>query len=318
MKYAIGIDLGGTHIKAVVVNENGDVLDRQSRPTNDLRGNGSAPEVPVWAREVKEVVALLQDRAGSFASFIGLCAPGLQAQNGRSIAFMPGRMDGLEGLDWTTFLAQASPVYVLNDAQAALLGEVWKGSAKGCRNAFLLTLGTGVGGAIFCDGRLLHGQIGRAGHLGHICLEADEVQDSVGIPGSLEDAIAERTVSRRSKFASSKELVEAMLAGQSDARKVWQRSVYKLACGIASLINVLDPEVVVIGGGIAKAGAELFVPLAKHLDAFEWRPGGHCVKVVPATLGEWAGAFGAAYNAIEQTPANAAPLPVPQFASVLS
>ncbi len=85
-----------------------------------------------------------------------------------------------------------------------------------------------------------------------MCLEADEVQDSVGIPGSLEDAIAERTVTKRSSFASSKELVEAMLAGNTEAKTVWQRSVYKLACGIASLINVLDPEMVIIGGGIAK------------------------------------------------------------------
>jgi glucokinase len=211
-------------------------------------------------------------------------------------------MAGLEGFDWTKFLAFPSPVNVMNDAHAALLGEVWNGAAAGFRNVFLLTLGTGVGGAIYADGQLLKGQIGRAGHLGHICLNVDKPQDAVGIPGSLESAIAEGSVVSRSegRFSSSKALVDAVIAGDEFARTVWERSIYELACGIASLINVVDPELIVIGGGIAKAEAALYETLDKYLEKLEWRPNGHRVPIVKAKLGEWAGAMGAAYNAIQQ------------------
>ncbi|HEY9793710.1 MAG TPA: ROK family protein [Candidatus Obscuribacterales bacterium] len=301
MQYAIGIDLGGTNIKAIAVNREGMILGQASRETGDRGGNA-----PQWPQHVATVIGELSSRFPKAPTHIGLCAPGLAATDGRSIAFMPGRMDGLEGLDWTKFLGVNNVVSVLNDAHAALLGEVWRGAARGANNVVLLTLGTGVGGAILADGRLLKGQIGRAGHLGHMCLEVNGLVDSVGIPGSLEDAVAERSVSRRSDgaFKSTKALVDAAADGDTNARAIWQRSIYQLACGIASLINAVDPEVVVIGGGIAKAGDRLFQPLRNHLDKLEWRPGGHSVLVVPAKLGELAGAYGAAYNAIQTNKAS--------------
>src|SRR6185369_6832421 len=111
-------------------------------------------------------------------------------------------LDGLEGFDWSALLDRDVPV--LEDAKAALLGEVWQGAAAGCQNAIMLTLGTGVGGAIFSDGRLLMGQIGRAGNLGHISLNVDQAPDVAGMPGSLENAIGDCTVKQRSnnKFNS--------------------------------------------------------------------------------------------------------------------
>jgi glucokinase len=303
MQYTVGIDLGGTNIKAIAVTRDGQLLGQASRETEDRPG-----DTPVWPEHVAGVIADFSARLNQQPTYIGLCAPGLAAQDGRSIAFMPGRMDGLEGLDWTSFLGLPTVVSVLNDAQAALLGEVWQGAARGASNVVLLTLGTGVGGAIFADGRLLKGQIGRAGHLGHMCLDVDGPADSVGIPGSLEDAIAERSVSRRSQgaFNSTKSLVEAAANGDSNARAIWERSIYQLACGIASLINAVDPELVVIGGGMAKAGDRLFQPLRDHLDKLEWRPGGHAVSIIPAKLGEWAGAYGAACRAMQMNDASTA------------
>ncbi|MCB1210717.1 MAG: ROK family protein, partial [Verrucomicrobiales bacterium] len=204
---------------------------------------------------------------------------------------------GIEGFVWADFLERR--VRVLNDAHAALLGEVWVGAARGVRNAFMLTLGTGVGGAIFADGRLLQGHIGRAGHLGHVSIDAAGSMDDFQTPGSLEQAMGNQTVQQRSggRFQTTHALVDAAVAGEIKAFEWWSESLRGLAVAVASLVNVLDPEVVVIGGGIATgAGDVLMVPLRKAVAEFEWRPGGHAVKLELAQAGDWAGAVGAVWN----------------------
>ncbi len=293
MNYLIGIDLGGTRIKAVAVNHSGDVLDEHSLPTGD-------EGTPAWRDNIVHAVAVLTTRVGTAPDAIGLSAPGVPARDGLSIASMPGRLPGLENFQWRGLLGASGPVPVLNDAQAALLGEVWLGAARGVENAFLLTLGTGVGGAVLADGRLLRGHLGRAGHLGHISLDPLGEPDIVNTPGSLEQAIGEYTVSARTqgRFKTTRDLVAAANAGDVFASAMWGKSVRVLGAGIISLINVLDPEVVVIGGGIAAAGDALFVPLQANLDRFEWRPGGARVRLVPAALGNRAGALGAARAAL--------------------
>lgn len=293
MNYAIGLDIGGTNIKALAVTPGGRVLAQTVVPTGDTGQRG-------WHLNVGRAKGELECTVKQPPAWIGLAAPGLVAANQSSIAVMPGRLPGLEGLVWQKKFKVSHPVPVLNDAHAALLGEVWRGAARRAQNAILLTLGTGVGGAALVDGRLLRGHLGRAGHLGHISLEPTGKPDVARTPGSLENAIGDCTVNARSggRFVSTKKLVAANNAGDPDAQRVWRKSVQALAAGIASLINVLDPEVVVIGGGIAQAGDALFCPLKEYLNDFEWRPGGKKVRVVPAKLGDRAGAFGAAWNAI--------------------
>jgi glucokinase len=223
----------------------------------------------------------------------------LPARDGRSIAAMPGRLAGLEGLNWQDWLEVNTPVPVLNDAQAALLGESWLGAAKGTLNVALLTLGTGVGGAAIVDGHLLRGHIGRAGHLGHVSLNPDGPPDVVGTPGSLEDAIGDHNVKIRSdgEFNSTRQLVDAFRAGSPQAAVVWLRSIRALAAALTGYINVLDPEIILLGGGIADADDALFDPLAAELARFEWRPGGARVRILKAALGPKAGVTGAAYAA---------------------
>jgi glucokinase len=230
---------------------------------------------------------------------IGIATPGLPAPSGRSIASV-ARLQQLHGLDWTDFLGSGGRVPVINDAQAALLGEAWLGAAKGRRDVLLLTLGTGVGGAIMTKGRLMRGHLGRAGEVGHMSLQCYGPSDDLGIPGSLEAAVGNITLHARSngRFTSTRELVEAHRAGDQEATDVWMRSVYKLSCALASLINILDPEIIVIGGGIAAAGPDLFEPLERYLDQLEWRPYGGRIPIVRAALGEYAGAIGAARNAL--------------------
>jgi glucokinase len=293
MDYALGIDLGGTNVKAIAVTAKGRVLAEASVPT----GGANHPR---WQNAVRRAAEEIQRRLKSAPTWIGVAAPGLAAPDQRCIAHLPGRLPGLEKLDWQKFFAFPRAIPVLNDAQAALLGEVWLGAARRAENAILFTLGTGVGGAALVDGGLLRGHLGRAGHLGHISLDPAGERDIVNTPGSLEDAIGDCTMSVRTggRFASTAELVAASLRGDLNARRIWLDSIRALAAAIASLINVLDPQTAVIGGGIAKAGPKLFAPLRRQLARFEWRPAGAKVRIVAAKLGDRAGAFGAARNAI--------------------
>ena len=292
--YAVGIDLGATRIKAVAVTPQGQLCTKITGPV-------ASDQPKAWARQVRELLAQWESEQRGPALAVGLCAPGLAAPDGRSIACLPERLEGLEGFDWAQWLGRGQPVPVLNDAHAALLGEAWLGAARGYRNVLLLTLGTGVGGAAIVDGRLLRGQIGRAGHFGHVCLDPDGPPDICGMPGSLELAVGNCSLRQRSggRFDSTEGLVAAHLAGDAEATRLWLKAVQALACAIASLINALDPAAVILGGGIAQAGPALFEPLQQWLDKVEWRPLGHRVPVLPAALGEWAGAFGAAWHALQ-------------------
>jgi glucokinase len=292
MTTAIGIDLGATHVKFVHLDDLGHTLASGSFPTDD---NPTA----TWPQRIRDQIAHLQKQNPT--DRIGLCAPGLAARDTRSIAWMQGRLNQLQGLDWTKFLNAPRTIPILNDAHAALLGEVWKGAAVGAQNAVLLTLGTGVGGAILANGKLLRGAIGRAGHLGHISLDPTGPPDIVATPGSLENAIGDCTIHQRTndRFTSTRDLVAAHVAGDQFATKIWLRAVRHLAAGITSIINAVDPEIIIIGGGIAAAGDALFRRLHDFLNTMEWRPLGEPVKILPAKLGDLAGAIGSAYNAMQ-------------------
>lgn len=287
---AVGIDIGGTQIKAAAFSAHGAMLCQRTLPTDDAADRYP----PNFAVNVRTLIAELEAEVGA-ASTVGISAPGLADPDGQRIAYMPGRMFGLEGFDWPEWLGRRA--HVLNDAHAALLGEVWQGSACGMRNAILLTLGTGVGGAIWSDGRLLKGGNGRAGHFGHTSLNPYGRPTIAGTPGGLENWIGNHNIRERSdgRFGTTHEVVEAFVAGDVFAAEVWLKSIRALASGIVSFINILDPEAIIIGGGIAKAGRALFAPLQEVLDEMEWRPGGAKAKLLAAQLGEWAGTYGAAW-----------------------
>lgn len=295
MRWGVGIDLGGTNLKLLAVTDAGDVLERHTTPTLD-----GVTTIEDRASLVRRVVADFTHRQAAEPEVVGMCTPGLVAADGRSILSYPSRLRGLEGFNWSKALGRPQ-VPLLNDAHAALVAEAWLGAAQGRSHAILFTLGTGVGCAILADGRLLRGAIGRAGHLGHATVDCDGPPSIMGMPGAIEVMIGECTVAQRTggRFTTTEALVTTYREGDADAARIWLRSVHALAVAISSAINVLDPEIIVIGGGIAKAGDALFAPLAAELERVEWRPSGRSVPVVPAVLGEWAGALGAARNAFQ-------------------
>lgn len=289
MSQAIGIDLGGTRIKGALIDtRTGVVLHQLINPTGDGESGN-------WQRAVSDTAQALTQLATEPIQGIGLSAPGLPAPDNKTIACMPGRLQGLEGFDWSACLGK--PVRVLNDAHAALMAEARFGALKNVQHGLMLTLGTGVGGGLLLNGHLYQGFFQMAGHLGHITLQADSTQrDITNMPGSLEDAIGNVTVGRRSfgRYQTTHELVEGYRQGEPLATQVWLTSIRHLAVSIASLANAFSPEVVVLGGGIMQADQALLAPLDTFLDLFEWRPAGKKTTICKAHFQDWAGAIGAA------------------------
>jgi glucokinase len=291
--YAIGIDIGGTQVKAVCVTQQGHVIEQAQLDTGDTDN--------AWQQATKLWLNQCRNKHGAPSS-IGVSCPGIARPDGSGISWMIGRMQTVVDFNFQQHFQYENPIPVLNDAMAALVGEVWQGAAMGLRDVIMLTLGTGVGGAIWSNGRLLKGNTGRAGHLGHITVDANGSPDICNTPGSIEQAIGNYALCDRTngRYSSTKALVEAVHAGDENACNLWHASIKQLAAALASMINVLDPQRIILGGGMIQAGQTLFKPLSQAMDQVEWRPTGQSVPIVPATMGTWAGALGAAYNGMQK------------------
>ncbi len=295
MKTAIGIDLGGTNVKGILLDENGEILKQHYVATHD-------DDEGKWRENVLEMVTYLRNYWQEPIDTIGMSSPGLPDSENTCISFLPNRLNGLENFDWSSYFGQRT--YILNDAHSALMAESSFGAAKGYKNVVLLTLGTGVGGGLLINGQLYQGLSQMAGHLGHLSLNATDDETSiVGMPGSLEYAIGNYSVAKRSKnkFSSTWELVEAYRKGDPWATLVWLTSVQKLAVALSSVVNVFSPELIVLAGGITFADDALFDPLKQFMEFYEWRPGGKQTPIVQAHFGDMAGAIGAAGFALSKT-----------------
>lgn len=292
-QYYIGIDLGGTNIKGVLIDHDGQIADHTETPTKDSdAGTGH-----LWKDAIYEMVHELKEKSPVSITAVGISAPGMADENNESIACMPGRLQGLEHFKWADFLGLGEiPVRVVNDAQSALMAESAFGAARGYKHVVLLTLGTGVGGGILIDGKLYQGHFQRAGHVGHISLDAGGHIGITNIPGSLEESVGNASLPRRSdgRFQSTAKLLKAYENGDHHAAYVWLTSVRNLAIGICALINAFAPEVVILGGGITNAGESLLKPLEQFKTLYEWQPAGVITPIKKAAFSDLAGAIGAA------------------------
>jgi len=296
-KHYLGIDIGGTKIKLVVLDEQGTVLEQNEVLTED-----DASEKELWK---KKIIAIIQQKTQQYAKTdqnglsIGISAPGLVDSKNRMTLHMPERLMGIENFNWSSELGR--DIRVINDGQSACLAEYESFyRTEGVQHLLMLTLGTGVGGGIIINGQLYQGNLQRAGHVGHMTVDYKGAPTMTNMPGSLEYAVGNFSVFERTngQFKSVRELVDAYEKGDSKAEVWWLESVQKLAIGLASLTNILSPEYIVLGGGIsAGAGRPLFEPLENYMSQYEWRPGGHKIKIKSARLEGYAGAIGAAYFA---------------------
>jgi glucokinase len=289
----IGIDLGGTRIKGVAIDADGNILQHLYTPTNDGEGE-------VWKSAIAQTVKELKTGLDITSTIVGISAPGLPNKKNTAIAFMPGRLEGLENFIWSDYLNCKS--YALNDAVAALVAEAKNGAAKESVNAVMVTIGTGVGGALLINKQPYQGSFNKAGHIGHMVIDSDGDADVTNMPGSLEECIGNCTIEKRSngKFSSTHDLLIACRAGDEFAKNIWSTSVRKLAIGLASVSNLISPDTIIVGGGIAEANDDLFIPLNKWFDEYEWQPGGIRPVIVKAVHGDLAGAIGAACFAMSK------------------
>jgi glucokinase len=285
--YTIGIDLGGTRIKGILINEKGVIIEQSYQPTNDKTGG--------WKEAIKRTVEDLKNKSPEPIRGVALSAPGLPNEKNSAIAYYPDRLQGLENFEWGPFLGEDA--YVLNDAHAAIMAELGFGAAKGKRNVIMLTLGTGVGGGVVIDGKLYQGLHQKAGHIGHSTVDSTDFSRSIlGMPGSIEEAIGNYSVEKRTLgvYKSTYDLTQAYRKGETWATYHWLTSIQKLATILASLTNILSPDMIILGGGIAEANEDLFAPLSRFMEFYEFKGSGEGTPIVKAHHGDLAGAMGAA------------------------
>lgn len=293
----LGIDIGGTKIKTVVLDDYGSVLEQ-----NEILTQDTASEQERWKNNILAIVERkTQEYAQGKADFLkcGISAPGLVDKGNSMTLHMPERLQGIENFDWSAALGR--DIKVVNDGHAACLAEYESFYAvQGIQHMLMLTLGTGVGGGIIVHGKLYQGHIQRAGHVGHMTVDYKGAPTMTNMPGSLEHAIGNFSVLERTKgkFKSVRALVNAYEHGDEAAKNWWMESIQKLAVGLASLSNILSPEIIVLGGGIAAGAQEKLIhPLRAYMMEYEWRPGGHSTPIHMAKHGGYAGAIGAAFFA---------------------
>ena len=282
----LGIDLGGTAIKLGRFSQDGTCLQSLSVATPQ-------PATPAAVVEVMVNAISQLDRAQQSIA-IGVGTPGPADAAGRiaRVAINLEQWRDVPLADWLE-AKTGLPTVLANDANCAGLGEAWLGAGRRFRNSIMLTLGTGVGGAIILNGKLFTGHQGTAGELGLITLNPDGPACNSGNRGSLEQYVSVPAIRRRTGLEPA-ELGALAAAGDPDALAFWQIYGQDLGVGLASLIYVLTPEAVVIGGGVS-ASAEFFLPAVQTEIERRVLPSSRAgLQLLPAELGNQAGMVGAA------------------------
>jgi glucokinase len=306
----IGVDLGGTNLRTAIVSEKGEVLDRCKTSTHGSEG---------WRKVVDRLVqAIGGQRENALKKGLAISAVGVGA---------PGVIDAVTGVvvkspnfpDWNKLPLRklleeelSLPVVIENDANAAALGEQWRGAGTNIQSMILLTLGTGVGGGIVLDNRIWHGADGMAGEIGHMTLIPEGRQCSCGNRGCLEMYASARGIVLSYQEAlqasgassdvplSAAEIYEAARTGDRKAIAVMRGMGKMLGIGIASLINIFNPERIVIGGGVMD-GWPLFIEATRdEVMARAFEVPARRTEIVQSLLGDDAGIVGAAGVALQQ------------------
>ena len=312
MKYYIGIDLGGTNIVAGVVDENYNIISKASTRTNCPRpAQEIADDMAAMAIKAVEDAGLTMEQI----EWVGIGTPGI-ANSATGIIEYSNNL-GFENTPMVEYIQKHinKPVYIENDANAAAYGEYVAGAAKGAKNAVCITLGTGVGGGIIIDGKIYSGSNFAGAEIGHTVIEVDGAQCSCGRKGCFEAYSSATGLIRMSKEAmaafpdsimnqmaeekgkvTARTSFDAMRAGDKAAKDVVDKYIKYLAAGITNTINIFQPDVLCIGGGVCNEGDPLLLPVkALVKDEVYTRNSEKNTEIVIAKLGNDAGIIGAAF-----------------------
>jgi glucokinase len=281
----LGVDVGGTKIAAGVVSENAEILESVAAPTRAGEG---------YEVSLKQVYAAIRACLREDVSAIGICAPGpLNPKTG--VVLNPPNLPGWRDVPLAKLVAEEfhRPCRVENDANAAGLAETRFGAARGCTSVFYVTLSTGIGTGIILDGRIYHGQNGQAGEGGHVTIDyASRTRCGCGLPGCIEALASGPAMARRGMPPEA--IAAAVEAGEPRAVEILEETAQMLAAWLGGMISLLDPEIVVIGGGVSEIGEPLFARLRRMVPRRTINQFAAATPIVPAQLGANAGILGAA------------------------
>ena len=305
MKYGFGVDLGGTTVKIAYFNQQGDLLAKWEIPTiTENNGSRILPDIAA------SIAAYITDNGIHRADIlgVGIGVPGPVSHQ--------GVVNKCINLGWGVFNIESAlaeltgfPVKGGNDATVAALGECWKGGGQGCDNMVMATLGTGVGGGIIIGGKAVYGAHGAGGEIGHMVLNREETDTcGCGKRGCVEQYCSATGIVRLAKkylaeqntpsclrdldAISCKTVFDAANAGDPAALEILEQVYAYMGEFLANICCVVNPEVVVLGGGVSKAGAPLLEGAKRHFDRHVFH-GAKDVQFRLATLGNDAGAYGA-------------------------
>ncbi len=308
----LGIDLGGSKILTALVDAQGKILACDIAPTPAREG------LDAVIRSMLESVNRVLNQSGTPASgltAIGLGAPGpLNSESG--VLFTSPHLPGWKDVPLRNIIEQelGKKTFLLNDANAAALGELYLGAGRGVRNFIYITISTGIGGGIIIDGKIYTGTIGTAGEVGHMVINDKGPACSCGNRGCWETLASGTALAREARerikagnktaildYAGGKaenvtaEAVhQAAQAGDNLARKLIARTGYYVGVGLANLINIFNPELIVIGGGLSNIGGSLFEPAFAEARKRAFTPACRAVRFARPELGQDSGVLGAA------------------------
>jgi glucokinase len=307
---ACAIDLGGTNLRAAIVDESGKIHYRIKRPS------------PQNAADPKEIMRALvgairecEKESGGINSIAILVPGAVDARH--EIVIQAPNLPGLNGFPLAASLQEefGSAVLLENDANAAAVGEMWMGAARGCSTIVCITLGTGIGGGIILDGKLWRGVDGSAGEIGHMTVDPfSHLKCGCGNTGCLEGFASATGIVRMARELlprypkslllesqlSAEKVAEAGLEGDELALEVFKRMGTQLGIATATLVNLLNPEMVVIGGGVANSWSLFEKYLRQEVDRRAFPLPAQRVKIAAAQCGDDAGVLGAARLAFDR------------------
>ncbi len=311
-KWFIGIDLGGTFIKFAAIDDERNVTSTFQLPTPQ---DGSSDAV--IGQMLTGVRQLIDEESFSYDQIeaVGIGVPGpLDISAGITHA-MPN-IPGMERVPLREKISSQlkKPVFLENDANAAAFGEYMLGAGRGTSSMVLLTLGTGIGGGIVLDGKVLHGSHEMGAELGHMIVDSQGRQCPCGQRGCLEQYCSATNLSKAAQQTISSSDVESSLkqvlaekgsidardvnaaakAGDAVAAEIWDQAARFLAIGCVNICRIIDPDRIILAGGMARAGEDLLGPVCSHFTSLHWHLTDQKTRIMLAELGSDAGVIGAA------------------------